>query len=273
MTSSISAENYAWLQRYVYDQSGIVLDHAKQYLLETRLSPLVRDHKLTNIDSLCALMRATASPPGLKTSVLEAMTTNETLFYRDSGVFDAIRDSVLPQIVESRRLTRTLSIWSAASSTGQEIYSIAMMLTDAGLGDWRIRLLGTDISEQVLERARVGRFLQIEVNRGLPAAALLRHFERHGREWELRPAIRQMVEFRRFDLRGPMASLGNFDFVLCRNVLIYFDVPTKSAVLKEIARTLPKGGWLLLGAAETILGIDCPFERAVSGKHVFYRRV
>jgi chemotaxis protein methyltransferase CheR len=266
----ISPENYAFIQRYIYAESGIVVDSGKHYLLESRLVPIVRQEKLGNLNDLCHLLRATGGGE-LKRQVVESLTTNETLFFRDPPVFDALREHVLPQLMALRKDSRQLSIWSAASSTGQEAYSLAMLLSELGGLNWTIRILGTDLNEQILARAAAGRFAQLEVNRGLPARLLVKYFRRAGLDWEIDPAIRAMVRFERFDLRNPMGRLGAFDLVLCRNVLIYFDVETKKKILREIRGILRPGGLLLLGSAETTINLDENYTRAVYGSATFYK--
>ncbi len=269
-TGEITQENYSFLQQHVHRTSGIVLDENKHYLLEARLIPIVRKENLKTINDLCALIRATTSGR-LSQDVVEAMTTNETLFFRDIVPFNALRSSLLPPLIEARKLTRKISFWSAASSSGQEAYSLAMLLCELGLQDWNIDILGTDLNEKMVERARHGAFAQMEVNRGLPATYLVKYFERHDLEWCVKPILRRMVRFEKFDLRQPMRVMTSFDFVLCRNVLIYFDVDTKRKILAQISRIMPAGGYLLLGAAETTMNLSEAFERHVIEGASFYR--
>ena len=254
----------------MYQESGIVLDSDKHYLLEARLGPIVHQMRLSSVNDLCALLRATTSGP-LKQQVVDAMTTNETYFFREPAHYDVLKTTVLPALIAERRDTRRMSFWSAASSSGQEAYSLAMLLLEMGLGDWNIRILGTDLSTRMLERARDGKYLQIEVNRGLPAANLVKYFKRSGLEWQLKDEVRRMVRFESFDLRKSMGALGPFDVVFCRNVLIYFDVESKRQILREIRGTLFKGGYLLLGGSETTLNLDDRFERKIFGQAVFYQ--
>src|SRR5262245_35081566 len=185
---AISEANYSFLQHYVHEHSGIVLDQGKAYLFETRLTPLLKERNVSSLDSLCALLRATSNS-GLRREVLEAMTTNETLFFRDNSPFDTLKNHIVPEIVRTKGQARSLSIWSAAASTGQEIYSVAMLLLEAGLQDWKLNLFATDYSSQVLRKAEAGRYRQIEINRGLPATLLVKYFERKGLEWEIRPEV------------------------------------------------------------------------------------
>jgi chemotaxis protein methyltransferase CheR len=265
----ITPENYAFLQKRIYSDSGIVLDESKQYLIESRLLPIVRKENLGTLNDLCALLRAVENTP-LRKHVVEAMTTNETLFFRDAPVFDALRDIILPDLIKTRSVSRTLNIWSAAASRGQEAYSLAILLLEMGLPGWKIRILATDLNDQILEQARTGRYLQLEVNRGLPAKYLVKYFERAGLEWQVKSDVRKLVEFQPFDLRKSMKGLGPFDLVLCRNVLIYFDVKTKKQILGELRGVLASHAFLGLGSAETTMNLDDRFTRKVIGQAAFY---
>jgi chemotaxis protein methyltransferase CheR len=256
----IRSENYRLLQEQVYAASGIVLGADKHYLFETRLEPIVRQLGLDSINDLCSLMRATEAV-GVRRQVVEAMTTNETYFFRDPAHYEAIRKVLLPRLKEERRDTKRLRFWSAAASTGQEAYSLAMLLLDEGLEGWNIQILGTDFSSRVLERARAGIYQQIEVNRGLPASVLVKHLRRSGVDWRLSEKVRGMVSFETIDLRQSMRSLGPFDLVFCRNVLIYFDPETKKTILRQLHGTLFRGGWLLLGSTEAGSGFEDWFEK------------
>ncbi len=265
----IGTENYRFLQNHVYTHSGIVLEGDKHYLFESRLSPIVKQLGLATINDLCALIRATGGyEVGMQ--VVTAMTTNETYFFRDPAHYEAIRTVLLPRLREERGDTRKLRFWSAAASTGQEAYSLAMLLLQEGFGGWQIQITGTDFSPQVLERARSGTYQQIEVNRGLPVSLLVKHFRRSGVNWQLSEEIIKMVKFETIDLRKSMRSLGPFDLVFCRNVLIYFDAETKKNIMREIHGTLFRGGWFLLGGAETAFGLDDLFERTPIGGATIY---
>ncbi|MFP5236753.1 MAG: CheR family methyltransferase [Acidobacteriota bacterium] len=265
----IDPKNYRFLLDHVYTHSGIVLEGDKSYLFECRLAPIVKQLGLKSIDDLCTFIQ-TSRQPEVGHQVVEAMTTNETYFFRDPSHYDAIRNVLLPQLINERRDTKKLRFWSAAASTGQEAYSLAMILLDAGLSDWNIQILGTDFSSQALERARSGKYQQIEVNRGLPAHLLIRHFRRCGTIWQLDDQVRRMVCFESIDLRKSMRALGPFDLVFCRNVMIYFDAATKMNILKELHGTLFRGGWLLLGGVETAFGIEKHFERRTMGNATVY---
>jgi chemotaxis protein methyltransferase CheR len=268
----ISPDTYKFLQDYVYRESGIVLEEDKHYLLQARLMPILKTHQFRAIDDLAFKLRG--GDPALGRKVVEAMTTNETLFFRDPAVFDALRTTLIPALMKQRESTRRLSFWSAAASSGQEAYSLAMLLIEMGLPaqGWSFQILGTDLSNQILDRARQGRYMQIEVNRGLPAPYLVRYFTKQGLEWQLKDNVRSMATFDRFDLRQSPSSLGHFDIVLCRNVLIYFDIPTKRKILSGIRTVLKDDGCLFLGGAEAILDLDSSYARQVVGQASVYRR-
>jgi chemotaxis protein methyltransferase CheR len=263
-TSEIHSENYRFLQEHVHSQSGIVLEGDKHYLFENRLGPIVKQLGLDSINDLCALLRS----PGrteISRQVVEAMTTNETYFFREPAHYEAIRTVLLPHLKEERRNTKKLRIWSAAASTGQEAYSAAMLMLEENLADWNFQILGTDFSSQALERARSGKYYQIEVNRGLPAKLLLKYFRRSGVDWQLSDAVRRTARFETIDLRQSMRALGPFDLVFCRNVMIYFDAETKKAILQQLHGTLFRGGWLVVGSAEPAFGVEEWFERQTVG--------
>jgi chemotaxis protein methyltransferase CheR len=267
--AAILPENYRFLQEHIYSRVGIVLEDNKHYLLESRLAPIAMELGLGSINDLCARLR-TDRDPAVAHRVVEAMTTNETYFYRDPAHYQAIRTVLLARLKEERSDTKKLRFWSAASSTGQEAYSLAMLLLEQDLKDWNIQILGTDFSSKVVERARLGLYQQIEVNRGLPTAQLVKYFTRSGVDWQLSRPVCQMVRFETIDLRKSMRTMGPFDLVFCRNVMIYFDNETKKNILKELHSTLFRGGWLLLGGAETAFGLDDLFERQTVGSATIY---
>lgn len=267
--TEIHTDNYRFLQQHVYAQAGIVIENDKHYLFESRLTPIVRQLGLGSINDLCALLRAMREPD-VSRQVVEAMTTNETYFFRDPAHYDVIRTRLLPRLREERRDTKKLRFWSAASSTGQEAYSLAMLLIEEGMSDWNIQILGTDYSSPIVDRARSGAYQQIEVNRGLPAALLVKYFRRAGVHWQLSDKVRSMVRFETIDLRKSMRALGPFDLVFCRNVLIYFDAGTKQNIFREIHGTLFRGAWLLLGGAETAFGAEEWFDREAVGNSTVY---
>jgi chemotaxis protein methyltransferase CheR len=265
----IHPDNYRFLQDLVYQGSGIVLNDDKAYLLEARLSSVARDHGATSINDLCALLRATREP-GVRNRVIEAMTTNETYFFREPAQYDAIRNELLPMIREARGASRKLAAWSSASSTGQEAYSLAMMLLETGFTGWNIDIVGTDLAPKVLNRAREACYAPMEVNRGLPAPLLVKYFRRKGLDWQLSENVRRLVRFESFDLRQSMRTFGPFDLVFCRNVLVYFDVPTRTRILRQMHSTMYRGAWLLLGTAETLCGVNELFVRRNVGTAQVY---
>jgi len=269
LPQGIYPENYRFLQQQVYSQVGIVLEDDKHYLFESRLAPIVKRLGLGSINDLCTFLH-TERGAAIAPEISEAMTTNETYFFRDPAQYDAIRTVLLPKLLEERRNIHTLRFWSAASSTGQEAYSLAMMLLEEKLASWNIQILGTDYSAAVVKRAQTGCYQQIEVNRGLPTSLLVKYFTRSGMDWKLSETVRRMASFRTIDLRNSMSTLGPFDLAFCRNVMIYFDDMTKRKIMKQLHGTLFRGGWLLLGGAETIFGLDDLFERKTVGNATVY---
>ena len=266
---AISPESYRFLQSYVQRESGIVIDDDKQYLLEARLLPLVQREGLLSLDELCELI-ASGRSPRLAGDVIDAMTTNETLFFRDVQVFDSLQSTVLPQLMDATRGLRKMRIWSAASSTGQEAYSMAMMLLNAGYQSKQFEIVGTDLSQQAVDRARAGKYATFEVGRGLPTTNLMRYFNKVGLDWQIKEDLRSMVHFEKADLRRNLSTFGKFDLVLCRNVLIYFNFETKRQIVSALSRSIMKSGLLALGCAETLIGMDEGFERVVYGKTTLY---
>jgi chemotaxis protein methyltransferase CheR len=269
ITSGIYPENYRFLQQHIYTRTGIVLAEDKHYLFESRLAPIVRQLGLASINDLCSLLHKEHNDE-IGQQVDEAMTTNETYFFRDPYQYDAIRNVLIPRLREERRDTRHLRFWSAASSSGQEAYSLAMLLIEEGLADWNVQILGTDYSSEVVKRAESGIYRQLEVNRGLPASLLVKHFLRSGLDWKLSERVRRMAHFERIDLRNSMRTRGPFDLVFCRNVMIYFDEETKRKIMKELHSTLFRGGWLLLGGTESAFGLDDLYERRPVGNTTVY---
>jgi chemotaxis protein methyltransferase CheR len=271
MTAPLTGTAFQTLAALLKSRSGLVIGQDKIYLLETRLGGILRREKLVDLNALSeAVKRPTAE--ALIRDVVEAMTTNESFFFRDDKPFQHFRASALPRLAKTRPPGSTLRVWSAAASSGQEAYSLAMILADsrAVLGDRRCEIIGTDIAREQLARAREGLYTQFEVQRGLPIQMLMKHFRKEDANWRLAEAIRAMVQFRELNLLGDLRALGRFDVVFCRNVLIYFDQPTKTRVLEAIASLLPPDGILYLGGAETVLGITGRFvplagERGVYG--------
>jgi len=266
----MNVNDFDLICRILKERSGLLLAKDKAYLLESRLLPVARKWKFANFEELAKAIR-TRPEEALLRDVTEAMTTNESFFFRDIKPFDQFREIVLPHMLEARAQTRSIRIWSAACSSGQEPYSLAMILNEnaAKLQGWRIEILATDLSSEILSRAREGLYSQFEVQRGLPIQLLVKYFQQVGDRWQISKEIRDMVQYRPFNLLHPMAPLGRFDVVFCRNVLIYFDQPTKTKVLDGIAGQMAEDGFLYLGGAETVLGVTERFQ-LISGQRGIY---
>jgi chemotaxis protein methyltransferase CheR len=252
----MTGTDFAFIAGMLKSRSGLIITPDKTYLLETRLSAMIRELGLKDLAALIELLRQPASE-ALRERVMDAMTTNETSFFRDNHPFETLRKTVLPGLIERRGASRSLRIWSAACSTGQEPYSLAMIIKDHFpiLAGWRLEIVATDISPTVLQRARTGVYSTFEVQRGLPIQMLVRHFDQVGNDWRIKDELRRCIGFRPANLLEDFSSLGTFDVVLCRNVLIYFDQETKTRILSAIARTMAHDGALLLGGAESVFGI------------------
>jgi chemotaxis protein methyltransferase CheR len=267
----MKTEDFDLFQTLLKQRSGLVLSRDKVYLLESRLLPVARKWQIRGLPELAEAIR-TRREEALIRDVTEAMTTNESSFYRDQKPFELFRSFVLPTLMKTRAGGRRLRIWSAACSTGQEPYSLAMILHEerAKLAGWSFEILGTDLSHDVLERARAGVYTQFEVQRGMPITQLVQYFKQVGDKWELVPEIRRMVTYRQINLIGELGQLGTFDIVFCRNVLIYFDQPTKTRVLESISKLMAPDAMLFLGGAETVLGITDRFK-PVDGQRGIYQ--
>jgi chemotaxis protein methyltransferase CheR len=267
---TLATADFDFVRAMVHRHSAIVLDPGKEYLVESRLTSVARGEGFATLAQFIAALRQTPVGPAQK-KVIEAMTTNETSFFRDIHPFDALRKDVLPPLLTARAAQKRLRIWCGASSSGQEPYTIAMVLREILPIGWEARITATDISEEMLQRTRAGRYSQLEVNRGLPAPMLVRHFTKAGTEWTVKDELRSMIETQFVNLIEPWPPWQPFDVVFLRNVLIYFDVPTKRAILQKIRQHLRPDGWLFLGGAETTLGIDDSWQRVTAGKTVCYR--
>ena len=252
--------DYDYLRKLLKDRSGLMLSAEKQYLVESRLSPLARKAGLASLGELVAKLKS--NDERLIVDVVEAMTTNESFFYRDKIPFDHFRDEIMPALIAARGKERRIRIWCAAASTGQEPYSLAMSIREMKekLGGWRVDVLATDLSTEVLEKAKAGLYSQFEVQRGLPIQMLVKYFAQIGDTWQIAPDVRAMAQFRPLNLLADFAGLGRFDVIFCRNVLIYFDQETKTGVLNRIGRQLEPDGYLVLGAAETVVGLTDAFK-------------
>lgn len=254
-------EDFDLFSGLVKQRSGLVLTRDKAYLLESRLMPVARKWNLKSLDDMAQAIRTRRDEPLLR-DITEAMTTNESSFFRDQKPFDQFRQIVLPQLLQSRAAKRHIRIWSAASSSGQEAYTLAMILCEeaAKLQGWKIEIVGTDLSSEMVERAKSGIYTQFEVQRGLPITLLVKYFTQQADKWQINQKLRDMVSFREMNLLQDFGPIGTFDVVFCRNVLIYFDQPTKGKVLDAIKGVMLPDGVLYLGGAETVLGITDSFK-------------
>ena len=269
---TIDDSGFNFVRQLLRERAAIVLDDGKQYLVDNRLSLLARREGLASAqDVIDRLRKAPAGP--LQRKVIEAMTTTETLFFRDGRPYEALRNAIVPELIRMRKAERKLQIWSCACSSGQEPYSIAMLVREhfPALASWDVRLVATDISTEMLARSRAGRYSQLEVNRGLPVAYLLKYFDKAGLDWQIRDDLRRMVEFRELNLATAWGAMPPADLIMLRNVLIYFDVETKRAVLGKIRKLLRPGGFLMLGTAETTMNLDAGFELVRSDGTAYYR--
>ena len=253
--------DYDYLRKLLRARSGLVLTADKHYLVESRLLPVARKSGLLNLSGLVSRLKG-PDAEALTVEVVEAMTTNESFFFRDKLPFDHFRETIMPAMVAARASSRRIRIWCAAAASGQEPYSLAISLKEMSreLMGWRIEILATDLSNEVLEKARSGLYTQFEVQRGLPALMLIKYFAQAGELWQVAPEIRGMVKFQQLNLLHDFQRLGRFDVVFCRNVLIYFDQETKIDVLDRIARVTERDGFLALGAAETVVGLTESFK-------------
>jgi len=257
----MTPKDFGFLRKLLKERSGLVLAPDKQYLAESRLLPLARRAGINTLTELVARLK-TPQAAALASEVVDAMTTNETFFFRDKIPFEHFRDTIMPALIASRARKKTIRIWCAAAATGQEPYSLAMTLKGMGaqLAGYKVQILATDLNAEVLERAREGIYSQFEVQRGLPIQQLVKFFTQVGERWQIAQELRAMVQFRPLNLLADFKPLGSFDVVFCRNVLIYFDQPTKTQVLERVARQMPDDGFLVLGAAETVVGLTETFK-------------
>jgi chemotaxis protein methyltransferase CheR len=264
----MTPHDYTYLQGLLKDRSGLILAN-KEYLVEGRLEPLAKKFGLNGISDLVEKIKS--GKKDIEVGVVEAMTTNETSFFRDKSPFDQFTETVMPRLLKARAQKKALKIWCAAGSTGQEPYSLAMCIKEFGAAvkDWRIEILATDLSREVLAKSEAGRYSQFEVQRGLPIKHLVKYFQQTGDTWQINADLRAMVKHRQFNLLADFSALGKFDLIFCRNILIYFDEPTKSSIYKRIVRSLEPDGMLALGAAETMIGLTNAFVPA-PGLRGFY---
>lgn len=264
---------FARIRKFVYERTAVVLDDTKEYLVESRLASIASEHGYGSVDQLC--LGLSDQQPTLLAEVVEAMTTNETSFFRDHHPFEALRRTVIPELIQKRSQERVLRIWCAACSSGQEPYSVAMLIDEhfPQLATWSLRIYASDVSKAVLTRAKTGRFRQLEVNRGLGANMLIKYFVREGLDWELRPSIRRMVTFAELNLVRQWPQMESHDLILLRNVLIYFDQPTKLTILNRVRQQMRGDGYLMLGGSETTPNEVTCFERLPIPRAGLYRAI
>ncbi len=272
-TTPVATPSFDFIRGLVMSDAGIVLEPGKEYLVDSRLGPLARREGIESIDVMVSTVRSGRNPD-LRRKLVEAMTTNETTFFRDTDPFEYLATTILPKLIESRRAIRQLRIWYAAASTGQEPYSVSMLIREKfpELIAWTLTQIGTDFCRPALERAKAGRYSQVEVNRGLPAPLLVKYFDKRGMEWEIKDDIRRMVSYSELNLNAAWPSLGQFDIVFIRNVMIYFDPDAKKRILGNIFNLLPPDGHMFLGAAETTFNLDERFVRADNGRAGCYKK-
>jgi chemotaxis protein methyltransferase CheR len=256
----VTPPDYEYLRKILKDHSGLDLSADKQYLIESRLLPLSRKCGVSGIGELVQKMKGGSS--SITAQVVEAMTTNETFFFRDKVPFEHFRDTIMPEVLKARANRKSIRIWCAAGSTGQEPYSLAMSLKEMGaaLAGWRIEIIATDLSTEVLEKSKSGVYSQFEVQRGLPIQLLVKYFKQNGELWQISPELRAMVQHRQLNLLHDFSQLGTFDVIFCRNVLIYFDQDTKINIFGRLAKVMEGDGFLVLGAAETVVGLTDVFK-------------
>jgi chemotaxis protein methyltransferase CheR len=268
---TIAAADFAYVRDLVQRRSAVYLDAGKEYLVESRLGPIMQASGEGSLDRLVARLRRSPDGP-LHRQVVEAMMTNETSWFRDHHPYQALESVILPDLLARRATERRLTAWSAAAASGQEAYSIAMVLHDRLAGDpsWNLLVLATDLSEEMVRRTRAGRYSQLEINRGLPAAKLVRHFTRAGTEWQVNEPLRRLVDARQLNLAAPFPPLPPVDVLFLRNVLIYFQDETRRQIFERVRKVLRPDGYLVLGGAETALNVDA-FERVPLDKATVYR--
>lgn len=263
---AILAQDFDIISAMVKERSAIVLETGKEYLVESRLVPVAQSHGLRDLHQLAAEMKSSPNS-ALVSDVIDAMTTNETSFFRDIRPFEALRTDILPDLIKAKGGDRSLTIWCGACSTGQEPYSIAMTIAEhfPELASWQVRIIGTDLSPTVVKQAERGVYTQLQVNRGVPAPLLIKYFDRKGMEWHIKPEIRRRVEFRTANLVAQWPTMPTVDLVMLRNVLIYFDNPSREAILRKAASVMAPHGHLLLGSTESTIGLNVPFRREQAG--------
>ena len=272
--NALTDADHTWLRHLLHERTGVLLDATREHFAEMRLGGLATEWGVESLPELLEALRTEEGWGVLHRLVIEALAIAETSWFRDAHLWEELRQTVLPDLLRRRRVLKRLNLWSAACATGQEPYSLAMVLHEMGpaLSSWQVQLLATDFSQGILKRARAGCYSPIEMNRGLPATQLVRHFRKSGEAWELRPDVRTRVEFRELNLAQPWPSLPPMDLVLMRNVLLYFGPELRRRVLRQLAHVLAPDGLLVLGAGETTLTMDDSFEAVPLDRTVVYRR-
>lgn len=270
----MTAKTFEFVRQLVLTKSAIVLEAGKEYLVESRLGPVTKTHGFGSIDEFVTAMASTSFGT-MHRDAVEAMTTNETSFFRDIHPFEALKKVILPDLIAKKAATRQLNIWCGAASSGQESYSVAMLLREnfPALREWKLTFVATDLSNAILAKARSGRYSQLEVNRGLPAPLLVKYFTKDGLEWQIKDELRHAIDFRELNLIEQWPLMPIVDLVMMRNVLIYFDVPTKRKILKNVRGVMSPHAYLMLGGAETTMGLDEQFERVQIEKGIAYRQL
>ena len=269
---NISPEDFIFLQKFIKDESGIIIEQDKKYLLESRLVSIVEESKLDSFRELVSRVRASKYSE-IAIKIIDAMTTNETSFFRDLNPFNSMKSHVIPEIVKKHEKEKTINIWSAACSTGQEAYSLAMLIHEnfPFLLNWNLKIYASDISKRMIARGKEGCYSQLEINRGLPARMLVKYFRQNGHHWCIRDDVKKMVEFLIVNLVEAWPSMPQMDVIFLRHVLIYFNIESRKNILNKIKKVLNPGGYLILGVGETTLNIDDEFENVQIENTIWYR--
>ena len=268
----VSEHDFSYIRKLVYDNSAIVLEAGKEYLVDSRITPLAKAKGFSSLSEFVKKLQHSPYGP-LHYDVIEAMTTNETSFFRDLHPFDAMKNHVLPEMASKLAIKRRLNIWSAACSSGQEPYSLAMLTSEyfTAQPGWSVSITASDISEEMLSYSRRGHYTQLEINRGLPMPMMVKYFENHGSVWKVKENLKGMLSFRRLNLSEAWPMMPKMDIIFLRNVLIYFDQETKKRILQKVRQQLNPHGYLFLGSAETTFNLDDSFERKLIGRAVCYQ--
>ncbi len=271
---SINQQDFTYVQTLVRQKAGIIIDDGKEYLIELRLKPVAIKNGYENVSGLVQKLKEHSRHNGTHEQVIEALTTNETSFFRDLHPFEVFKNVIVPELIEKNAATRTLKIWSAACSTGQEPYTIAMILRDSfpQLAHWNVSILATDLAGKVLDKARSGVFSQLEVNRGLPALMMVKYFDKQGDSWIIKEPLRKMIVFRQLNLLEHWSGMHTMDIIFIRNVLIYFDVEAKRSILKKVRELMKNDSFLLLGSTESLINVTTDFNNVRHDKTFCFKR-